>query len=1148
MSESNLSLERLSVPDGTVVRYVNGMEALALAPAIQGVRDQNATLDTAGFVTGYRGSPLGGFDFQAAKAVRLGVYQKYNITFLPGLNEDLALTMLSGTQHVPSLPGPKKKGVFGMWYGKGPGVDRSGDAFNHLSDAGVSAYGGIVAVFGDDHDCNSSTRAYQCDGAMRYFDMPFFAPSKVSEMLAFALYGWSLSRYCGAPVGLKVVTEICDASGEVVVDPVGSIVVPQDMPNGLHYNPLDTPFDTEWKRGERLRYAHLFVEANKINAVEHDVGGPISLAIVAVGRAYVEVMETLRLLGIDEAKRQELGIIVIKIGCPWPIRRGAAFLERLRDAPDILVVEEKAAFVEDLIKIDFYAAQYAPEIFGKNMLPSTGTLSPIHIAPVIAQLLRSKQFSKRAVEIAQRGLAKTPSPRAPHFCPGCPHNASTKLPEGSRAYAGIGCHYMRKWMGPDPMHPDTAFVSHMGAEGVAWIGACINTSDEHPFVNLGDGTYNHSGTLAIRQLVDGMRKVAPDKGVTVKLLYNGVVAMTGGQKGECNFSVQQITRQLAAEGVEKIVVVADDPRRYGWLRSGFAKGVRVYPKSRLMRVMEELKAVRGVSVLIHDQACAAEKRRQINRGKILESKKRLYINPEVCEGCGDCSAKSNCLAIHPIETKHGRKRRIDQSGCNTAFDCAEGFCPSFIEVERFAWASRSDIVQMIMQADMQAPTPLPFEHVYNTQFEGVGGTGVSTAEEIVCQAAYRDGLHPSGCYKSGLAQKGGTVTSYARIMKSQSSLSTHIPKGEVDLLIACDLVVATRPDVLTALRAGRTAVVVNTHIVPTAQFIHDPNASFTQEALINTLRANVGHDRVHLINATSYAEELFGDAIYANIFLLGFAFQLGLIPVSLGSITQAIGLNDKQVKMNLQAFACGRYAAAFPAEFENLGWQWQEEQARNRLPDAREERVAFFSAELVAYQNHRYAARYLALVRDARALDIRMGNADTMPLADAVIKYFYKLLAYKDEYRVAQLHCDSVLVQKLKREFGAGVAKTGVWLAPPSLGEKKRRFGPWMFTAMRVLAKFKFLRGTWLDPVRYNWKYPFGLSLHRKEERALIVWYESLIAEMGHGLNADTYDLAVSLLKIPEEIRGYGYVKQASIEKAKKKADALLKRFREKSA
>ncbi|MBI2030819.1 indolepyruvate ferredoxin oxidoreductase family protein [Candidatus Kaiserbacteria bacterium] len=1159
MSENKLARDQFSIPREPARKRFTAKQAVLYALLVQRERDKAAGLNTAGYITGYQGSPLGDTDIAWRPAIKLGALNDANIVFQPGLNEDLAAGSIAGTQQTQLIGDASYDGVFALWYGKGPGLDRSTDQLRQMVAAGVAPHGGIVILVGDDHACASSTIAYQSEKLFAHIEAPVLVPHSVQEVFDFMLKAIAMSRFSGTPVGLKVPTDLAEASAVIMVDPYQTITMPR-MP----VNPSDdiyirlgmTPREQEVAKPRRLERAQFFAEANGINVIEHNASKP-RLCIVAPGRSYAETMEALHLLHIDERARHGLGIAVMRVGMSWPLSANTKLMQILAGYSHILVVEEKAAIVEDQLKAAFYNLHKRPHVFGKSgpfgasLLPNIGVLTHAQIAEAIAQMMLAcdmdcadviqRARTLRAIEARAWAPAISNDVRKPHMCSGCPHSTSLQNPAGATAFSGIGCHYMAEWMDPSrraimETSRRAVLVTPMGGEGMGAIMHLLFSKKRHVFQNLGDGTYGHSGSLAIRASV-AASKLWPDKGLTYVILYNSAVAMTGGQDVEGGPTVPQLTHQLRAEGVKTIVIVSEDPLRYN--RGDLADGVAVCPRSELLQVKTQMQSVTGVSVIIYDQGCAAEKRRKRKRGILPDPDMRVYINPRVCEGCGDCSQKSNCPSVQPLETAFGTKRQIDQSHCNKDYRCVEGFCPSFVLVKGAQLRDRRDLAAKLAQAELPEP-PLPvIGESYNMLFKGIGGTGVTTIDGVLGQAGYLANLWILFLALSGLSQKGGEVDGHARLsLNPVDELSTRIPAGETDVLFGFDLVGASRPASLAMLTRGRSHVVVNTHATPTSQFIFDRSAAIDTDQLLSALKEAVGSDRVYAIDAIAYTKELFGDSIYANMFLVGFAYQHGLVPIASAVIRKAIAQNGASVDMNLQAFACGRYAAAFPTAFESLGWWWKVSLEENRLPSSQEERIRFYESELVAYQGRAYADRYLELVRVAQTLDLHHGRAESPLLTEAVIRYFYKLLAYKDEYEVARLHTDGRFDRQLKREFSK-YGKLISSLAPPMMGTEKREFGPWMRVVMRVaLSKLKFLRGTWVDP--------FGYAAHRKEERELIRRYESLIVEMGYGLNVDNYDLAVQLLSIPEEIRGYGHIKQASIEKVKPKAEALLRLFREK--
>ncbi|MBI5003754.1 indolepyruvate ferredoxin oxidoreductase family protein [Candidatus Kaiserbacteria bacterium] len=1144
MSEKLPLLNWPSVPETATYMYLTGMQSLALPLLVQRKRDERAGLNTAGGAWGYTGSPLGGLNVSLAEAARVGAP---HVQSFMAVNENLAANIAWGSQQSKEFGGTPYHGIFSAWYGKGPGFYQSMDAFMHACAAGVSPHGGALALIGNDPGNESSTIPHQSGYALMQVGMPYLEPSTPQQMFDFMMLGWAMSRHSGSWVGINLVSNICDASARIFVDPCFKIVVPKIVDlYDLHLSLKDKPLELEAKMVHRLKRIEAFAHTNHLNMLTHDTDH-LRLVIMGVGRMYTEVMEALRLLGIDEHARQKLGIAVVCIDMPYPLSFDSPTMRRLLNASCVLVVEEKADIVEGQLKKMFYDARpTSPRIFGKNIpgggaLPSIGVLSVAQIADAIVKACaqcgsRDEDLDRRLKEIiSQDAVAHAQQfievQRTPHFCPGCPHPKSTHVAEGKKAYAGIGCHYMKAL----PQDSQTVGVTQMGGEMVPILGWMPFSDKKHMSGNMGDGTFAHSGSLALRQLEAGFKRLGSGKGITVKLLNNGAIAMTGGQKSEGGHTTPELTWILYAEGMRRIEIVAEFPEAISV--KDCAPGVHIHPRKNMQTIEESLWEVPGVSVIIYDEGCAAEKRRARNRGRLPEPD-RVIINERVCEGCNDC-AKAECLSVVQVETQFGRKRQIDQHSCNKDKSCAEGFCPSFVVVKGAVLAHRRGLARELAQRVIPEPVlPILTERSYDISLMGIGGTGVKTAEWILCMAAHICGFPVSGHSGNGLAQKGGLVSSDVRINSKHIS-STCIPPGQADVMIGCDLVTSVGSQALALLKRGVSRVVINLHETPTAEFIYHPQKVFPKEKMLAALTEAVGANHVHGIEATFYVTELFGDAMPTNIFLVGFAYQLGLIPIKGDAIIEAIHLNGAGVEMNLDAFACGRYAAAFPQEFDGVGWRWKEAFEANRLPDSQEERIRFYAEELVAYQSRTYADQYLEIVNEAKMLDVRAGTTEGSPFTEAVSRNLFKLKAYKDEYEVARLYTDGAFERQLEREFSEYGTATHL-LAPPMMGIKKREFGPWVRTLMRVvLAKLKFLRGTWLDP--------FGYSAHRKEERELIRQYEALVAEIGYGLNAKNRDDALALLSIPEEIRGYGHVKQASIEKAKQKAEALLKRFREKT-
>ncbi|HEY8616565.1 indolepyruvate ferredoxin oxidoreductase family protein [Phenylobacterium sp.] len=1106
--------------------FITGVQALLRVLMDQHRLDRAAGLNTAGFVSGYRGSPLGGLDQQAARAAKH--LKAAEVVFKEGLNEDLAATAVWGSQQANLFPGARYDGVFGMWYGKAPGVDRTGDAFKHANFAGVFPKGGVLAVAGDDHNCKSSTLPSQSEFAFQDFEMPVLAPADVQEVLDYGLLGYALSRFSGLWVGLIAVADTMDSGVTIDVSlKRHQFVTPENFrmpPGGLGIRLKDQPLDKERRlRTQKLPAALAFARANRIDRVVLGSSRP-RLGIVCQGQAYKDVIEALSAMGISQREAADLGIAIYKVGMPWPleptgIRAFAAGLETL------MVIEHKRPLIETQARAALYdlPAHARPRIIGKvdeqghPLLSELGSLSVAEIALAISDRLPAGPHMERVHDYLNRVSAasmaavtlSSDQQRKPFFCSGCPHNSSTRLPEGSRALAGIGCHYMASFN-----DPNTDLTSHMGGEGLTWMGASPFTEEKHVFVNLGDGTYNHSGSLAIRA------SVANGSNITYKLLFNDAVAMTGGQTAESGFTVPQITRQLASEGVKKIVVVAAEPERYEEV-TDLAPGVEVKPRADLIAVQKELREVEGVTVLIYDQVCATEKRRRRKRGKMQAAPRRVVINPLVCEGCGDCSKTSHCVSVEPLNTEFGRKRKINQSSCNQDYTCLEGFCPSFITLE-----GAENPHKEAMPALTADSTPLPefeaFTGVKNILFTGVGGTGVTTVASILAMAAHVDGRAASVVDMTGLAQKGGAVFSHVRIGETEESVvGGRVPAASANVLIACDLLVAAGADALALYAKDRTVAVGNADFSPTADFVTDRDVRFDADAQARRIAAAV--KSYDAMPAQHLAVNNLGDAIYSNMIMLGFAWQKGVVPISSRALYRAIRLNGVDAEANLQAFELGRKAAHDPA---SRGLREDDVPTPETMPV--EELITHRARELEAYQNRAYAQRYLDKVRQVQEAESRLGSDR---LTRAVASNLYKLMAYKDEYEVARLHTDPRWREYRNSIFKGGKEK--VWLAPPILSPKdkdgrpkKIAFGGWMNdVAFPVMAKMKGLRGTPLDV--------FGYSAERKMERNLIRDYEAGVDRLLSQLDAERLPVAVKIAAVPQQIRGFGHIKEASLKPAK---------------
>jgi indolepyruvate ferredoxin oxidoreductase len=1134
--------------------FITGTQALVRLPMMQRHRDLAAGLNTACYVTGYRGSPLGGVDLAMWQARKF--LTENHIQFQPGVNEDLAATAVWGSQQLDLFGDSKYDGVFAMWYGKGPGVDRSGDVLRHGNLAGTSRHGGVLLLAGDDHTCKSSTTAHQSEYAFMDAGIPVLNPAGVQEFLDLGLYCWAMSRYSGCWIAFKVVAETVDSTASCYVDPHRiDIRIPDDFampPEGLNIRWPQSSFASAQALEQEMRlhkhklYAALaFARANKLNRVVMD-SPKRRFGIVTCGKSYLDVRQALDDLGIDDAHAAEIGLVVYKVGMTWPLERDGIrhFAEGLEE---ILVVEEKRALVENQLKEQLYNwnESVRPRVIGKFdekgewILPSADELTPARIARIIARRIARFHTSERIeqrlafLEAKERALSnlKPPIRRIAYFCSGCPHNTSTKVPEGSRALAGIGCHFMAQWM-----DRDTQSFTQMGGEGATWLGQAPFSKTGHVFQNLGDGTYYHSGSLAIRAAV------AAKVNITYKILYNDAVAMTGGQPVDGPLDVPTVAAQIAAEGVKKIAIVTDEPEKYP-TGGGFPPGTEVFHRDRLDHVQRVMRDTPGVTAIIYDQTCAAEKRRRRKRGLMVDPPKRAFINELVCEGCGDCSVKSNCLSVVPVETEYGRKRAIDQSTCNKDFSCVNGFCPSFVTVHGGSLRKHKSVATA---GDGFGPLPEPtlpaIAEPYGILVTGVGGTGVVTIGALIGMAAHMEGKGCSVLDMTGLAQKGGAVFSHIRLSQKPEDIhAVRIAAGGARLLLGCDIVVSSTFDALAKITQGETHAVINTHETVTGDFTRSPDLQFPTASLKTLITDAAGKNATDFLDATRLATALMGDSIATNPFMLGFAYQKGLLPVSADSLERAIELNGVAAEANKRAFLWGRRAAHDLAAVEHFVDQSAPESIAPPIATTLAEIVAKRVEYLTAYQDAAYAERYRKLVERVRA-----GEAEKAPgmtgLAEALARYYFKLLAYKDEYEVARLYTDGTFLDEVKKHF-EGDYKLQFHLSPPLLAPHdpdsglpvKRSYGPWMLGAFRLMAKFKFLRGTAFDI--------FGRTAERRQERQLIADYERLVDTILAGLNHDRHRIAVALASIPEQIRGYGHIKQAHLEKALKRQAELLVEF-----
>jgi len=1136
--------------------FLTGAQAFVRLLILQRQRDALAGLNTGGFVSGYRGSPLGALDQSLWKAKKF--LDRANVKFQPGLNEDLAATSIWGTQQVNLHRGANVDGVFAMWYGKGPGVDRCGDVFKHANYAGTSKHGGVLVLAGDDHAAKSSTVPHQSDHAFSAAMMPVLYPSSVQEILDLGLHGWAMSRYSGCWVGFKCVADTVESSSSVYVDPERTqILLPEDFPfppDGVSIRWPDPFLATEARMQDYKIYAALhYCRVNQLNRIVIDSPKP-RLGIATSGKSYQDVRQALEDLGITDQDAAEMGLRVFKVAMPWPLEPDSIrhFAEGLEE---ILVVEEKRQIVEYQLKEQLYnwRDDVRPRVIGKFdekgewvrphgdwLLPAAGELTPAMIARVIARRVerlglhprRLDELKQRVdwINAKERALQKPKIQlvRQPYFCSGCPHNTSTKVPEGSRATAGIGCHVMAIWM-----DRATEFTQ-MGGEGVPWIGQAPFTDEKHIFANLGDGTYYHSGLLAIRAAV------AANVNITYKILYNDAVAMTGGQPIDGPLTPQDIARQVGAEGVKRIIVVSDEPAKYP---SGyFASDIRIHHRDELDAVQRELREIPGVTILLYDQTCAAEKRRRRKRGKFPDPAKRVFINELVCEGCGDCGVQSNCVSVVPVETEFGRKRAIDQSSCNKDYSCVKGFCPSFVTVEggtlrKPPKAAAADF------GNLPEPMPPSAAEPYNILVTGVGGTGVVTIGALLGMAAHLESKGCSVLDMTGLAQKNGAVVSHVRIGDTPEKLyATRIAAGEASLVLACDILTSVGYEALAKMQKGVTKALVNTALVMPAQFTREPDLKFPLGSMEQEIKDAVGPGDAEFLDATKLATALMGDSIATNLFMVGYAYQRGRIPLSEAAIMKAIELNGASIDSNKLAFRWGRLAAVEPAKVAAAAMPREAKPESQQLSQSLDEIVARRVEFLTKYQDAAYARRYSDLVAQVRTAEAKVMPGIT-ELAEAVARYYFKLLAIKDEYEVARLYAETDFKKRVAAQF-EGKYTLKFNLAPPIFNKpdpatgvpKKSVYGPWMLKAFGTLARLRKYRGTALDV--------FGRTEERKMERALIGEYEAVVKEILGALTSQNHATAVELASVPEHIRGYGHVKLAHVKTAKTREAALLATFR----
>ena len=1139
MSELNLEYsldDKYLLDEGNV--FLTGTQALVKLPLIQKKVDERNGLNTAGFISGYPGSPLGGYDHALHQATTF--LEKNHIVFQPGQNEDLAATALHGSQQATLVEKPKYDGVFGLWYGKGPGVDRSGDALKHGNYAGTSEYGGVLVLAGDDHSAKSSTTAHQSDHAFIHFGMPILNPATVQDYIDFGLMGFAMSRYSGCWIGIKCVTDTVEsaASVDISLDRFNPIIPDGHLgeEDSVHLQWGYIPIASEARLYQlKLPAAQAFAKVNSIDKVIFQ--GKKKLAIVTSGKAYLDVRQALDVLGLDDDKCKEIGLSLYKVGMVWPLEPDN-IIDFVEDNDEVLVIEEKRSIVEDQLIKYLYNHEKRPLIIGKKdekgkfLIPSEGELSPNILALIIARRIQNLSLE---IDLTQKvqdiedlisGIKASPASdlyRLPSFCAGCPHNTSTKVPEDSFAFGGIGCHGMATFM-PER---HTYNLGQMGGEGVMWTGIAPFTKTNHIFQNIGDGTYYHSGTLALRAAI------ASKVNITFKILVNDSIAMTGGQEISGKVQVDTLSWQVHSEGAIKIAVVTDYPEKYP-SNSSFAPGVTVHQRDELDKVQKELREIKGVTVIIYDQYCATELRRRRKRGLAEEPDKRIFINPLVCEGCGDCGIQSNCIAIEPLETTYGRKRQINQSSCNKDYSCTKGYCPSFVTVTGGSLMKKGQSAQdkesiNHSRSDLPEPVIANIDKPFNILIAGIGGSGVITLGAILGTAAHLEGKGSSTLDVAGLAQRNGPVTSHLRVAQSPSELhATRIASGSADLILGCDIVVTSGAEALSKINTTTTNLVINTHVAPTSAFATNPNLDLSSAIMLKGIKEVANEKLINSIDATRFATALMGNAIAGNLFLVGYAIQKGLFPISLAAIERAIELNGVSVEMNKDSLYWGRYASIDIKLVESIAFKDSAPKAEiETLESIVGDRYKF----LQSYQNTQYANQYQSLIDKVAQADKNFSTSSAA-LSMAVAKYYFKLMSYKDEFEVARLHTSNYFKEYLNERL-EGDYKIEYSMAPPIFGGKdkdtgrypKRKLPPFFYYVFLVLKRFKFLRGTALNI--------FGFTKHRKIERSLIADYEESILYLIKNLTNQNYSTAVKIASLPEQIRGYDVVKEQSIHKVK---------------
>ena len=1125
---------------------LSGPQALVRLLLTQRRRDAAAGLNTAGFVSGYRGSPLGYVDQTLWEAEKW--LKDEHIVFQPGINEDLAATAIWGTQQLALAQDATVDGVFALWYGKGPGVDRAGDPLKHGNVTGSHPRGGVLVLLGDDHPGKSSTTAHHSEQAMVAHQMPVVYPANVGEIVRFGLLGWALSRYAGCWTAFKCVNESIEQTATVAGEHDFAIVTPpygELPPEGVHYRGVYAPGrDEVIHKRWRIPLMRAFWRANRGDRAQFGTPRP-KLGLVTAGKAWGDVMQALQLLGIDAARAARIGLDVYKVGMIWPLEP-----EGLREFADgcdeLFFVEEKSAFMQPQAAALFYNDARRPRIFGKHdedgamLLPEDGVLDAPAVALAIAARLRRHGLADADIEpriAAVQAMRRARAPvadasprRIPFFCSGCPHNTSTNVPEGSLAIAGIGCHGMAMWAKPGT----TLLGTQMGGEGATWAALQHFTRRRHMFQNIGDGTYYHSGLLAIRQAI------AAKANITYKILFNDAIAMTGGQPVEGPLSPALIAAQVLAEGARRVVVVAENPAELDV--AAFPKDVPIRPRAELDAVQRELREIEGCTALIYVQTCAAEKRRRRKRKLLPDPDLRVVINPEVCEGCGDCSVQSGCVSIEPLETPLGRKRRINQSSCNKDYSCTRGFCPSFVSVSgvQLRKPRRAEVDQRLFAALPLPARAQPQPGGSGLMLAGIGGTGVVTVGAVLAMAAHLEGMQASVYDMTGMSQKNGAVLSHLRIAPAGTVIASQtVGLGEAQLVIAFDMVAAISDESFRSM-SGNTRFLGNARVQATPSFSLNPDERIDTGLIRHKVEARVGIHNLMQVDATGIALALCGDAIATNFFMIGAALQKGWLPLSLEAIERAMQLNGVQVEFNLNAIRLGRLWAHDPATITVLlrdnGYVPESVPALSL-----DELIADRAHRLTDYQDAAYAQRYLATLGRLREAEARAmpGRSE---LTQTAAQILYRLMAYKDEYEVARLHSDPEFMTSIARQF-QGTPSLRFHLAPPLFAARdprtghliKREYGPWVLTAFRWLARLKCLRGSALDL--------FGYTRERRAERARIGRYEALLGHITARLAAHNHGTAVELAATAGRIRGFGHVKDKAAATADEEERRLIARF-----